>query len=239
MDAQYQNFATYLNQDHHKNVKESFKALAKLLHPQLVDRSAKLLDVGCATGALIAFLSECFPKLECTGVDISEDLLAVAREKVEGHQFFQGDATQLDAAWDQQFDVSLAIGVLGIFDEAEAKKVLAELFRVTRPGGSIYLLAQFNDYDLDVCINHRRFKGSEPSNWEKGWNIYSKNTIRSWFESEPAQVEFVDYSMPFALEPQEDPIRTWTMETEHNKYQLTNGLKLLVDLSFLKITRTG
>ena len=107
MEAAYQNFATYLNQDHHKNVKESFKALAKHLHPHLVDRPATLLDVGCATGALVGFLSECFPRLACSGVDISEDLLDIARKKVQGHHFYLGDVTHLDASWSEQFDVSL------------------------------------------------------------------------------------------------------------------------------------
>lgn len=40
----------------------------------------------------------------------------------------------------------------------------------------------------------------------------------------------------FDLKPKEDPVRTWTMRTETNERQLTNGLKLLIDHYLLKIS---
>ena len=76
--SKYKNFDAYISEDHHINVKESFKELG-LLISNVANKSLKVLDVGCASGALISYLKNCHPQWEFTGIDISDDLLKIAR----------------------------------------------------------------------------------------------------------------------------------------------------------------
>ena len=131
------------------------------------------------------------------------------------------------------FDVSLFIGTLGIFDEQDAKQAVNELLRCSKPGGRIYMFAQFNDFDADVLITHRKARDGKMGEWEKGWNIYSVKTIRDWLGER--EVNVTDFSMPFDLPRKDDLVRTWTMRDEQGNIHLTNGLKLLVDLKFIEI----
>lgn len=71
--------------------------------------------------------------------------------------------------------------------------------------------------------------------WGKAWNIYSYWTVGDWIKGRVKSQRFIDFSMPFDLHPQDNPIRTWTIDMADGNRRLTNGLKLLVDLRFLEI----
>ena len=62
---------------------------AKKLLPDLADLSARLqaggavLEVGCGTGNLLMVLAKSFPAAQCMGVDIDEESLHIARDKIQ------------------------------------------------------------------------------------------------------------------------------------------------------------
>jgi ubiquinone/menaquinone biosynthesis C-methylase UbiE len=234
--AQYKNFDTYISQDHHLNVKESFKKISEIA--SLNDKgndTLQVLDVGCATGALIGYLKDCNPKWKYTGIDISSKLLDVAREKMPDCKWVEGSGLDISSKFNKKFDLVVCFGVLGIFDEGDAIKLFDNLLKSVKPGGQIILFSQFNEMDVDTQINHRKYnKSGENYGWEKGWNNYSIKTVKGWLYGRVESVEFIDFDMPVDLEPQDDLVRSWTIEI-NNKRQLTNGLKLLIDLKFLKI----
>ena len=58
-----------------------------------------LLDVACGTGAHLEHLAG---KYEVEGLDLDPDMLAVARERLPGAAFHQGDMSSFDL--DQRFD---------------------------------------------------------------------------------------------------------------------------------------
>ncbi|MBK7354706.1 MAG: class I SAM-dependent methyltransferase [Propionivibrio sp.] len=240
-EPKYRGFDTYTKNDHHTYIKENFKVLGNLIEEGIqancLSKSAKVLDVGCATGALIGYLASRFERFEFEGLDISDELIGVAREKIPGVSFKVGGVMDLPGEQEGRFDVVLCIGVLGIFDEAEAKDVLYRLISCVRPGGRIYVFHQFNEVDIDVMVKHRRV-GPEAKwdGWGAGWNIYSYRTVGEWLSGRVSAHRFVDFSMPFPLERQENPVRTWTIDMADGSRRLTNGLKLLVDLRFLEIT---
>lgn len=231
----YKNFDTYISENHNENVKESFKYLAEKLDQQVQTEQVSVLDVGCATGALVEYLGKKKPLWNFTGVDVSAELLNKARERMPSYEWVEGSALSLPKEFSHKFDVSLCIGVLGIFDEENAKIVIEQLISATRKGGVIYILAQFNDFDVDVQVTHRKYGDKGIGAWEKGWNIYSVRTINEWFQKKVANVNFVKFEMPFDIEQKDDPVRTWTIQDHEGKRMTTNGLKLLVDLQFLEI----
>ncbi len=97
-------------------------------------RGAALLDAGCGTGALAEAIVARDPSARITGIDISEPFLAAARARVPGAEFRHGDIAALPDA-DGTFDAALSLLVLQFVPDRAA--AVAELARVTRPGGIV------------------------------------------------------------------------------------------------------
>ena len=103
----------------------------------------RVLDVATGTGDLAIALARRMPQCRVMGVDLSEGMLALAREKArqaalaERIEFVCGDAERLDAA-DGEFDaVTVAFGVRNFGDLAAG---LREMRRVLRRGGVAAIL---------------------------------------------------------------------------------------------------
>jgi SAM-dependent methyltransferase len=89
------------------------------------DRDAELLDVGCGD----AWLAEHFPAY--TGVDLSADAVAAARER--GLRVLQASADEPLPFDDRSFDAVVLKDVLEHVDNPVA--LVREVLRVLRPGG--------------------------------------------------------------------------------------------------------
>jgi 2-polyprenyl-3-methyl-5-hydroxy-6-metoxy-1,4-benzoquinol methylase len=103
-------------------------------------RGARLLDLGCGTGRHSVPLAEL--GLEVTGLDLSADLLSIARASAEGAgvsvRFVERDMRELDGLGPFDACVSLytAFGFLG--EEGDAA-VLRAVAAALRPGGRFLL----------------------------------------------------------------------------------------------------
>lgn len=93
---------------------------------------ARVLDVGCGTGANLEMLAR-FGDAE--GVDISEDALAFCRAR--GLTRVRGGAAESLPYADAQFDLVTALDVVEHLDDDRAG--LAEMRRVLKPGGRALL----------------------------------------------------------------------------------------------------
>ena len=103
-----------------------------------LETGMKVLDVGCGTGIFSMKLAEkgCI----VTGIDVSEGMLAVAREKAAEKKlpisYLQMDATALEFD-DGAFDAVLAMAAVE-FIEVTARAV-EEMFRVVKNGGQVLI----------------------------------------------------------------------------------------------------
>lgn len=97
-----------------------------------LSKGERVLDVACGTGnaALVADRA----KASVTGLDSSPRLLDVARERVPGGRFVEGDAAQLPFE-DGEFDA--AVSVFGVMFAHPAEQAAAEIARVVRSGGRV------------------------------------------------------------------------------------------------------
>ena len=107
-------------------------------------RPQAVLDIACGTGDFsLAIARRMHPDSRITGLDLSEGMLAMMREKVakaglsERISCLQGDCEEMPFA-DGSFDVvTIAFGIRN-FEHREA--ALREILRVLRPGGRLVIL---------------------------------------------------------------------------------------------------
>ena len=101
-----------------------------------VSENLDWLEVGCGTGALsAAIVARCNPK-SLIAIDPSQDFVATARASVADAraEFRTGDAQQLALASHSRDVVASALVLNFVPDRPKA---LAEMQRVTRPGGAV------------------------------------------------------------------------------------------------------
>ncbi len=115
------------------------KAISLLTPPA----GGHLLDVATGTGDMALLMAKRFPDVSITGIDIAEQMLAVAKAKQQraahGGQvtFTPGDCENLAFA-DNSFDaVTVAFGVRNY---ENLQKGLREMYRVVKPGGQAVIL---------------------------------------------------------------------------------------------------
>lgn len=113
-----------------------------------VGEGGTLLEVGCGTGLVMQRVARFARAVQ--GVDVSPGMLARARAR--GLQVGEGSATALPFP-DASFDVTYAFKVLAHVPEIDA--ALAEMARVTRPGGAMVFDA-YNRHSLRYAIRRAR-----------------------------------------------------------------------------------
>lgn len=101
-----------------------------------VKEKARWLDVGCGTGALSQTVLKQVKPQGVTGVDSSEGFVNYARQQTSNTNanFVVGDARALPFA-DDSYDAAVSGLVLNFVPEPE--KAVAEMARVTKPGGTV------------------------------------------------------------------------------------------------------
>lgn len=114
-------------------------ALRKLnLHPDM-----KLLDIACGTGMLTKEALTIEPELTIEGIDFNEDMLKVGYEFLGKNQMLdrvhlqQANAMELPFN-DNSFDACM--NAFALRNVPSIEKVLAEAFRVCKPGGKVVSL---------------------------------------------------------------------------------------------------
>ena len=103
----------------------------------------RVLDVATGTGDLAIKMAKAMPKAKIMGVDLSENMLSVAAEKVrrqglDDHiALYQGDAENLDVANEL---VDVATVAFGVRNFGNVEQGLSEIWRALRSGGHLVVL---------------------------------------------------------------------------------------------------
>jgi len=136
----------------------------------------RALDVGCGAGALALALAP-FVR-EVVGVDRVPELLELARKRAPANaSFVEGEATHLPFG-DGSFELSGTLRTLHHVPRPEL--VLAELARVTRPGGRVLVIDQIAPIDpLDAVAVDRFERARDPDHQR----LLSDQDLRHLFEA--------------------------------------------------------
>jgi SAM-dependent methyltransferase len=222
---------TYLGETRANPVKENFLFLAETIAKSPLPAPLRFLDVGCATGDLVAFASSTFPDAIAVGIDNDEILIEAARARIDtgSAEFRLGDALSYRGA---PANIVCCFGMLGIFDSFEP--LLENLLANTAPGGSVYVFGLMNSDDIDVSIRYR--DNTYGDIWHRGFNIFSCQQIRHWLGRRNLTGSFYDFRMKSDLPKRPKfPHRAHSLILDSGERRMINGLGMILPEVLLEI----
>ncbi len=153
-----------------------------------IARDARVLDIGCGTGASTIDAARLAPKGSALGVDLSSAMLRVARVTVEREglvnaSFEQADA-QIHPFVPDSFDVAISRTSAMFF--ADKPTAFANIARALRPGGHLALLVwqsvPTNEWFLEIstALTAGRRLPTPPPNGPQPFSMSDPDRTRSW-----------------------------------------------------------
>lgn len=110
---------------------------------RVLPAGGRALDLGCGAAPVLSELRK--RGVSCTGLELAEDMLKHARERLRTLGLDDGDLHQGDCRHtpfaDESFDVVVCLGVISYVEQYG--DVLAEIHRVLKPGG--YAIVSFRN----------------------------------------------------------------------------------------------
>ena len=129
----------------HKDYKSEAENIRQVIEKHKISKGNALLEVACGTGKHIEYLKEYYT---VTGLDLSEDMLAVARKNISGVEFIQSDMTQMSLG--KQFDVITCL--FGSVNYIQTREGLSKTFKAfsdhLNKGGIVVFEPMFTEENL-------------------------------------------------------------------------------------------
>ncbi|OEU88227.1 methyltransferase type 11 [Streptomyces abyssalis] len=173
---------------------------------QYVPRDARVLDYGCGYGRLTAQLVE-LGYGDVHGVDPSRALIERGRREHPELPLLRFDALPLPFD-DGSFDAALLFVVLGVVTaDADQEALLAEIARLVRPSGVLYL----SDVPLQTDEHHvRRYEEAAASSPGRPYGVFSTPDGGLFRHHRPEELRELLRTHGFAAE-EERPTATATL----------------------------
>lgn len=106
----------------------------------------RILDIGCGTGVLLAELSRAVPNAALTGIDMSAEMLDVARQRLGRAADLRQAAAESLPFDDAEFDVVISTSVFHFI--RQPVEALHEIRRVLQENGKLVITDWCDDYLL-------------------------------------------------------------------------------------------
>lgn len=150
-EAVKRNFSKYARYyDRYSSVQNH--CASKLLSKVKKNGCRKILDIGCGTGNYTVLLKEAFPIARIKAVDISEEMIKIASEKLhdERIEFAVADGERLDLR--ERFDLISSNASFQWFEDLD--KALLRYKRLLTEGGEIVFstFGPLTLYELDLSL---------------------------------------------------------------------------------------
>tara|TARA_X000000950_G_C13898848_1_gene654069 strand:- start:1030 stop:1749 length:720 start_codon:yes stop_codon:yes gene_type:complete len=223
----------YLSEKRKYKPKEYFKFICSISEDFFTKiEKPKILDIGCATGDFLYYMSMKYKNADFTGMDVVPELLEVAKKEVINSNFILGDIQDNTKLPENKFDFVFMLGVHGLFDSCSPW--IDNICKLLNKKGRAFIFGTFNDGDIDV-ISRIKASGKDMP-YEIGWNTLSKKTIASYLDNLNMHYSFRDFDIPIDIDKNEkDPMRTFTLKLDSGKRLIVNGAGMIRSLKLLTI----
>ena len=120
------------------------QSIAATLNCLNLEAPHRILDLGCGTGKLLDSLSSLFPDAKLVGLDFSQEMLNIAKERLsDGVELHFGSDNNLPFP-DQSFDLVISTSAFHYFPNPVM--AIREATRVLKTGGNLVISDWCSDY---------------------------------------------------------------------------------------------
>lgn len=223
----------YLKENRKYNPKEYFKFIVGYVSGYInTIKTPSILDIGCATGDFLYYVSTLYSEAELSGLDAMEELLEHAKKEVSGAKFYLGDIFNNLNLPERQFDLVFMSGVNDIYDTFEPW--INNILKLT--SGRAYVFGIFNPEDVDVLVKTRH--SGDSTSFKPGWNLFSKKSISIYLDSLNIEHKFINWDINIDIEKNiNEPLRSWTFKDNDGKRLIINGTQLIHRFYLLEIIK--
>ena len=132
-----------------KDYKKEANQINKLINKYKKSDENELLDVGCGTGKHLHYFKD---KFSCTGIDLNEEIIDIAKTNVSDVIFVQGDMIDFDLkkTFDVIFCLFSSIGYVKTYDNLE--KTIVNFSKHLKSGGVVIIESWFTKSSYWVGI---------------------------------------------------------------------------------------
>lgn len=192
----------------------------------------KILDIGCANGSFLNFFKKKYINYELFGIDTSKIMIKIAKNlKISESKFFCKDFMTMNNK--TKFDIVVSSGVLAFYDNFS--KPINKMISLLKKDGHLFIFGTFNSENIDTLVKFRNNYNS--SNWEKGLNSFSVNTISKFLKKKEIKFKFIKFNLPFSLKKKKNPILSYTFNINKKKKLILNGANIRLELYYLIIKK--
>jgi demethylmenaquinone methyltransferase/2-methoxy-6-polyprenyl-1,4-benzoquinol methylase len=144
----------------------------------------RILEIGFGTGHCLVSLAQAVgPTGRVLGVDISDGMLAIARERLQNEglsgcvELRLGDAAKLDFIEAGTLDGIFMSFTLELFDNPEIPRVLQECHRILKPGGRLAVVSMTKTDPPGVAVRMYEWFHEKMPNYADCRPIFARGSI--------------------------------------------------------------
>ncbi|HLD14960.1 MAG TPA: class I SAM-dependent methyltransferase [Candidatus Nanoarchaeia archaeon] len=157
----------------------------------------KVLDYGCGSALFYTYLRKKFPKMNYTGVDLSPDMLKVAKSKFKKEKFVEGNAEKLPFE-NNSFDFVIGRGILHHLHNSD--NGVKEVSRVLKKGGLFLVSETHSNIFADIL---RKIAKKSTEHFDHEHKEFTKKEFERMFLSNNMEIvkekSFGYLAFPFGL----------------------------------------
>lgn len=179
----------------------------------------EVVDLGCGTGRYSLYLDSLGHSV--TGIDISEDMINLARTKSKKVRFVQGDMRKLPFG-DNEFD--FAVSGLAIHYVKNLEETIKEFSRVLKPGGQL-IISSIHPWMVALGV-HAEFHDKK-----SGWGFIRDNILwhSSYIEAfNKASLRIVHCHEPQIGSKEVKTLQRWSMLSPKTLSSALKGLPVAI-----------
>lgn len=106
---------------------------------------ADILDIGTGPGNVAKYLCSKRPDLKVLGIDLSSNMIELARKNVPQAEFAVMDCRNINTI-DRRFDAVMCAFCLPYLSKEESRKLISDTHLLLNPGGVLYISTMEGDY---------------------------------------------------------------------------------------------
>lgn len=180
------------------------------------------LDLGCGTGNMTVELAK--RGIEMTGVDLSEDMLMVAREKSEGLDilYLNQDMAEIELYGTVDFVISSLDCINYVTDKRELLRVFKLVNNYLDPGG-LFIFDINTSYKLENVIGNNTFV------------IEDDNVFFTWQNEYDKKKKICDFYLTFFCK-EGNGYRRFDEQHSERAYEI-DEIKMLIESSGMKLLK--